>query len=358
MIKFFKQSWWKILSLLLLVYVFIGGMLLPLGPGITSVAPYRVVADSTFHFSIKGYNTHFLSAKNSQQLWVKTGLANYYKVNNIQLTGDQSLSFDFGINSRQLDTARQTAVFDVVVNNDIDGTVTLRDAFVVAGSAAVGDSTINAVAEKPIVKHNSALYMSFPYREILYESIRNTFYHVPMWFAMLFLLLFSVVYSIRYLATGNRIDDIISAAAVYIALLFGTMGIFTGMMWANYTWGEPWPNDVKLNGAAIGMLIYLAYAVLRGSLSNEIQRAKICSVYNIFAIVIYILFIFIIPRINDSLHPGNGGNPAFSKYDLDSTMRMFFYPAVIGWVLFSLWLVSIRVRMQLIANKQIDRDLI
>jgi heme exporter protein C len=62
----------------------------------------------------------------------------------------------------------------------------------------------------------------------------------------------------------------------------------------------------------------------------------------------------ILPRLTDSLHPGNGGNPAFSKYDMDSNMRLVFYPAVIGWVLFSYWLFEIKNRISFIKNKLDD----
>jgi len=193
---------------------------------------------------------------------------------------------------------------------------------------------------------------AFPYREILYQSIRNTFYHVPMWFAMMLILIFSTVYSVRYLNKGRIEDDILASQAVNVALMFGALGLATGMTWATYTWGEPWPNDPKLNGAAVGVIIYMAYIVLRGSLTDEIKRAKISAVYNVFAIVIFTLFIFIIPRLTDSLHPGNGGNPAFSKYDLDSHLRLFFYPAVIGWSMLGFWLLSIGVRIKLLESKK------
>lgn len=63
------------------------------------------------------------------------------------------------------------------------------------------------------------------------------------------------------------------------------------------------------------------------------------------------VFIMILPRLTDSLHPGNGGNPAFGKYDLDNNMRMVFYPAVIGWVLFSYWLYELRHRISVLNNK-------
>jgi heme exporter protein C len=47
-----------------------------------------------------------------------------------------------------------------------------------------------------------------------------------------------------------------------------------------------------------------------------------------------------------SLHPGNGGNPGFGKYDLDSNMRMVFYPAIIGWTLIGIWLLNIGIRIK------------
>jgi heme exporter protein C len=52
--------------------------------------------------------------------------------------------------------------------------------------------------------------------------------------------------------------------------------------------------------------------------------------------------------MTDSLHPGNGGNPGFSNYDLDSNMRMVFYPAVIGWILIGTWIAEICYRIKVL----------
>ena len=118
------------------------------------------------------------------------------------------------------------------------------------------------------------------------------------------------------------------------------------MLWARFTWGAYWVNDPKLNGAAIAILIYLAYFILRQSFDDERKRARLSAVYNIFAFIFMIVFIGILPRLTDSLHPGNGGNPAFSQYDLNSDMRKVFYPAVIGWALVGYWIVQIRLRIR------------
>jgi len=61
--------------------------------------------------------------------------------------------------------------------------------------------------------------------------------------------------------------------------------------------------------------------------------------------------IFIVPRLTDSLHPGNGGNPGFNSYDLDNKLRLIFYPAVIGWMLLGFWMASLSARIDLI-NRQ------
>lgn len=198
----------------------------------------------------------------------------------------------------------------------------------------------------------AAFLMPVPCLPILNETIRNTHFHIPMWFGMMLILLMSFVCSIKYLRTFDQKYDIVATKAVDVALLFGVLGLVTGMLWARYTWGEFWSNDPKQNASAVGMLIYLAYFVLRGAMDDEDKRAKISAVYNIFAFCIFIPLIFVVPRLTDSLHPGNGGNPAFGTYDMNSDLRMVFYPAIIGWTLLGLWLVSLKTRVELIWQKR------
>ena len=57
-----------------------------------------------------------------------------------------------------------------------------------------------------------------------------------------------------------------------------------------------------------------------------------------------------------SLHPGSTGNPAFGSQDLDNTMRMVFYPAILGFTGIGFWLALLRVRMKRIEDKMIGLD--
>ncbi len=200
------------------------------------------------------------------------------------------------------------------------------------------------------------LLMEVPRLVIINESIRALYFHVPMWFGMVVMFLVSVVYAVKYLRSHNPDHDTASAGFAHTGLIFGILGLLTGMIWANYTWGSPWHGDPKQNGAAIATLIYLAYFILRGSLDNHEQRARLSSVYAIFAFAAMIPLIFIIPRLTSSMHPGSGGNPGFNMYDLDSNMRMVFYPAVAGWVLLGLWIALVRIRLHKVEEKILDLE--
>ena len=189
---------------------------------------------------------------------------------------------------------------------------------------------------------------------IVQESVRNQFFHVSMWFSMMILLTSSLIFSIRYLAKSKTKLDLLAEEFAYMGIILGLLGLATGSIWARFTWGAWWVNDAKLNGAAICMLIYLAYVILRNSIEDEIQRARIAAVYNIFAWSTLLPLLYILPRLTDSLHPGSGGNPGFNIYDLDNNLRLVFYPSIIGWTLLGVWIIQLRVRVKELKSKLED----
>jgi heme exporter protein C len=173
---------------------------------------------------------------------------------------------------------------------------------------------------------------------------------------MMVVLITSVIYAIKYLNKPSIKNDIYSAEYAKMGIVFGVLGMVTGSIWANYTWGEPWSNDPKQLGAAIALLVYAAYFVLRNSIPETDKRAKVAAVYNIFSCAILIPTIWIIPRMVESLHPGGQGvegNPGVNGKDLDPTMRVVFWPAVIGWTLLGVWITTLRIRLELLKEKQL-----
>jgi heme exporter protein C len=185
-----------------------------------------------------------------------------------------------------------------------------------------------------------------PELPILHESIRNLYFHVPMWFSMIVLFSVSVFYSIKFLLSNDPEHDLKAVESINTGIVFGILGIITGSIWAKFTWGSAWSFDVKQNYAAIALLLYSAYLVLRNAIDEEQRRAKISAIYNIFAFPMMVVLLFVLPRLGDSLHPGNGGNPGFNSYDLDSRMRMVFYPACMGWIIIGYWIYTLLFRLR------------
>ena len=201
----------------------------------------------------------------------------------------------------------------------------------------------------------AGLLADAPRLDILNETVRVLHFHVPMWFGMFIVLGFSLTYSIKYLRNPTLLNDTIASETANVGILFGILGLVTGSIWARYTWNSWWNNDPKQTVSAITMLIYLAYVVLRGSVNDIDKRGKLAAVYNIFAFCAMIPLIFVVPRLFDSLHPSNGGNEGFVVYDqLDNSLRVVFYPAVIGWTLLGLWMAAIRCRLQMLRYRLLN----
>ncbi len=196
----------------------------------------------------------------------------------------------------------------------------------------------------------------------LQETIRNLYYHVCMWFAMMILFTTSVVYSIKYLRTLNAEYDIRAKEFAAVGLVMGLLGYATGAIWAAYTWADPnnpayasfgsIAREPKLIGAAMAILVYFAYFILRDSVTDMDKRARVSAVYNIFAYAMLFPSIWIVPRLLPSLHPGQEGNPALNFNDIDARMRMVFYPAVIGWTLLGVWITTLRIRLHILSEKK------
>ncbi|MEL6624405.1 MAG: cytochrome c biogenesis protein CcsA [Bacteroidota bacterium] len=206
------------------------------------------------------------------------------------------------------------------------------------------------------------------------QSVRGILYHVPMWFAEIVLMTISVVFSIRVLRALDpdrkvRIDplplDIKAREAALVGILFNALGLATGIVWQRVTWGDSLPSDdfaawwawdpIQVC-ALVGMLIYLAYFLLRSSFSEPEQRARVGAVYNVFAFALLIPLFFVIPAMLDGLHPTSNGSEAgggsfVAQGQVDNTVRMVLYPGMLGFILMGVWLWEVRYRLSLVRQR-------
>lgn len=348
------KYWWKALGVLIILYILLVGMLTPLKTGILEATPASLHTGQEATVTVKGYNSNFTKEKEKLRAWLKMDSVRAIAASRIDVVDDREVKLTFPIPTF-LPVDQQVKDFTLLIDSPADGASVLPGGLVVTQDSidtAKGDSLwVNADISQLHEKQG----FTFPYRNILYETIRNTYYHVPMWMAMFIILTGGVVFSIRYLWKSNPDDDHKAMALTNVGLFLGILGIVTGAIWAKYTWGKFWSWDVKQNMTAIALLIYGAYFVLRGSFEDPEKKARISAVFNIFAYASLVPLLYIIPKLTDSLHPGAGGNIAFGSQDLDNTMKLVFRPAIIGWTLIGLWIAEIilrtaRLRERLLEN--------
>lgn len=183
--------------------------------------------------------------------------------------------------------------------------------------------------------------IKIPQIEILEQTARNLFLHVPMWFTMMISFSMAFYYSIRYLNDEVMEWDRKAETATAVGLLFGVCGLLTGSLWARFTWGAWWAfAEPRMNLSALAMMIFVAYFILRTAFNDPEKKAKISAVYNIFGVTTIPFLLYIIPRQLPSLHPGAEGNPAFSEITAPE-LRIIFYPAVIGFIGLAIWMMDI-----------------
>jgi heme exporter protein C len=112
--------------------------------------------------------------------------------------------------------------------------------------------------------------------------VQKIFYvHVPLaWNAFLgFLLVF--VASFRYLTTRDAKWDARAVAAAEVGVLFTTLVLITGPIWAKPVWGIWWTWDARLTLTLVLWLIYMGYFMLRRYVDSPERRAVLAAVVGV-----------------------------------------------------------------------------
>ena len=348
-----RSSWWKILAVTLLCYTFIAGMLIPLKSGITSASPSSADTGKVLRLTATGYNIDFGTASDDLRAWLKLSDEYILPASRVSPVDDMQVEALFDLPAHLPGGAdNQPATF--IVAGPSFGNAIYPDAVFLRQASTDAAAGAAAWSGRRITDLTEPTGITFPFRNILGETIRNTYFHVSLWLSMMIIFIGSVWAAVKYLRTQEIKYDYQSQALTSAGFFFGILGLITGGIWAQYTWGTFWSFDIKQNMTAVALLIYGAYFILRGSLDDAEKRARVASAYNIFAFVALIPLIYVIPRMVDSLHPGSGGNPALGGEDLDSTMRMIFYPAIIGWALLGVWIASLQYRARMLHERLME----
>ena len=127
----------------------------------------------------------------------------------------------------------------------------------------------------------AAIFLYAPTERIQGEVQRIFYYHVPMaWIAYLaFFVVF--VSSIMYLWRRNSTWDRLARASAELGVLFTTLVLISGSIWAKPIWGTWWTWDARLPSTLILWFIYVGYLMVRVYVSGREQGAKLSAVVGI-----------------------------------------------------------------------------
>lgn len=164
--------------------------------------------------------------------------------------------------------------------------------------------------------------------------VQKIFYvHVPCHMASFLAFGVTAVASGRYLATKDLRHDRLAAASAEVGLLFVSLGLITGMLWARPIWGVYWTWDLRLTTTFILWLIFVGYSILRRSVSDPDNRATLSSVVGLVAFL-DVPVVYMANRVKASQHPspviagdeGSGLAPEFGQaLALGAVMMLLYY---------------------------------
>lgn len=147
-------------------------------------------------------------------------------------------------------------------------------------------------------------YMVWFYTPIAQSGlVQKIFYmHLPCswWALMSFLVVF--VFSILYLFGRKDVFDRVAGAAAELGVLFATLALVTGSVWARAEWGHWWLWDPKLTTALIMWYVYAGYLVLRSTPMGRDRKALVCAVLGIVAFL-DVPLVFFAAKLWGSAHP-------------------------------------------------------
>ena len=200
----------------------------------------------------------------------------------------------------------------------------------------------------------------FPVIPGLEEKARNIFYHVPIAWTTVFAFLTSMWYGFRYLRTRDLDEDLKSVSSAGLGFMFCILATITGSLWAKFNWGSFWNWDPRETSIFVLLLIYGAYFALRSALASDETRARLSAVYAIVAGLTVPFFIFVLPRMVGGLHPGAKGDVEGSgpvlQFKMAPNMRVVFFAGLIGYTLFFIWLLTLRIRVARLEHRAADHS--
>lgn len=206
-----------------------------------------------------------------------------------------------------------------------------------------------------LVTMSLALYGAFlhaPTERTMGDVQRIFYFHISSWWVAFIAFTVTFVASVAYLWTKSPRADNVALASTEIGVLFTTVGLVTGPIWAKPVWGVYWTWDARLTTALILWLMYVGYLMLRRYVPEEGKRASLGAVVAIVAYV-DVPIVFLTIRLFRTQHPQPviGGAEDSGLHPL---MAQAFLMALAAFLFLYLWLMQQRLNLAA-SEDEVDR---
>ena len=180
---------------------------------------------------------------------------------------------------------------------------------------------------------------------------RIFYFHVPAaWAAYL---AFGIVFigSIAYLRTDSRRWDLLAHSAAELGVVFTSLVLVTGPIWAHPVWGTWWQWDARLTSTLVMWLTYLGYLMLRGLSEDPSKTGRLAAVVGIIGFVNVPIVHFSVQWWR-TLHPSGPTVADMERSSgLGSPELIAFFASLIAFTLLFAWLMAARVRLGRLADR-------
>jgi len=182
------------------------------------------------------------------------------------------------------------------------------------------------------------------------EAQRIFYVHVPSAWVAFFAFFWVFVFSIRYLIWRRDIDDIRAHSCAEVGVVFCTLVLVTGPIWARPVWGVWWTWDARLTTSLILWMIYVGYLMIRIYVEEREQSAR-------FGAVLGVLGFVDVPIVHMSvkwwrtLHPGPVIIRSGGMADLPLAMHVALWSSLVAFTLVFVYFAKRRVALGLLENR-------
>ena len=194
-----------------------------------------------------------------------------------------------------------------------------------------------------------SLYLVFghaDYEKTMLEVQKIFYFHVSSAFTAFLAFAVTCVCSIIYLLKRNFKTDLIAAKSAELGLIFSTIVLATGPVWAKSSWNTWWNWEPRLTSTLILWLTYAGYFILRTSVPSN-QKKRVSAVFGIVAFLnVPIVYYSVKLWQSSSLHP-----PTTTRSNLSTSMRSAWLASWFALTLIYITLLKIRTDFSVILYK-------